>query len=166
MNAHPGRATISEPTRRRISADIARMENGWLAEYWDGLSGRGDGTRLQEWQANVWRALSCMSRHDHAVPSPRFRTNRPPECSGLRGMPLARGHMGSPTTLQDLRTCGLLRSVEEPAREDAPSRDASPHHDFLGTRRALELVLYRPTGDGTLGVTRLNERERRWRTIS
>jgi predicted SnoaL-like aldol condensation-catalyzing enzyme len=35
MNAYPRRATISEPTRRRISADIVRMENGWLAEQWD-----------------------------------------------------------------------------------------------------------------------------------
>jgi len=63
--------------------------------------------------------------------------------------------MGSPAILQNLRTCGLLRSVEEPAREDALPRDASPHHDFPGTRRALELVLYRSAHDGTLGASPL-----------
>ena len=62
---------------------------------------------------------------------------------GLRGVSEDGRHVGAPENVSGVRTRGLLRFIEEPARASAFSCDAASHYSLGGARGGLALVLYR-----------------------
>ena len=50
-------------------------------------------------------------------------------------------HLGSPETMHDMRPGGLLRFLEEQARDKALPRCEAPDHEIDRARRKLGLVL-------------------------
>jgi hypothetical protein len=64
-----------------------------------------------------------------------------PKREGMQGMFGDEGHLGAFAAVPDLRACGMLRQLEEQARHEAFSSDASSNHSLVRTRRGLALVL-------------------------
>src|SRR5690349_7242183 len=76
------------------------------------------------------------------------RAYRDAEHARLRGMPRHGRHVGAPAPVSHLRSCGLLRRLEEQARDAALPLGSSSHHHVARARRDLELVLRRRHRDG------------------